>query len=80
MEKTINTKLPVYFYDDRDKDKSILKLENILFEDEKICLCRVSIDGDKDGIDEEFKKVLFSRENGQVLSNNFSIGVQKIIL
>lgn len=71
MEKSINTKLPIRFYDDRNKDQSEVRLEKILFEDDKTCLCTISIDGDKDGIDEEFKKVLFNKENGEVLTDNF---------
>lgn len=71
MGKPVNTKLPVRFYDDRGKDKSELILEEILFEDEKVCLCAISMDGDKDGIDEEFKRVLFNKEDGMVLTDNF---------
>lgn len=71
----INTKLPIRFYDDRDKDKSDVRLEEILFEDKRVCLCSVSIDGDKDGIDEEFKKVLFNKENGVVLTENFQFWI-----
>ena len=75
MENSINTKLPTRFYDDRSKDDSEIKLEKILFEDDETCLCVISIDGDKDGIDEEFKRVLFNKESGEVLTNNFQFWI-----
>jgi hypothetical protein len=60
--KMIITKLPIYFYDDRSKDDTIMIVGRILFEDEKVCL--VETDDDKEVI-------LFNKEDGEVLTSNF---------
>lgn len=67
----IDTKLPIRFYDDRGKNETEVIVEKILFEDKETCLCQVSVDGDIEAIDEEFKRILFFKEDGRVLTENF---------
>lgn len=61
----IDTSKPVYFYDDRNKDHSLVKMETILYEDFHKCLCRVVID------EKDIEIVFFDKSEGDVLTTNF---------
>jgi len=58
----IDTKKPVYFYDDRGKDKSLVKLGEILYEDFHNCLCRINYSSEI---------VLFDKADGKVYTTNY---------
>jgi hypothetical protein len=62
----IDTKKPVRFYDDRNKVKEYFLLKQVLFEDEKECLC-ISSNGDFADMN-----VLFNKKTGEVLSKNIT--------
>ena len=65
MKKGIDTKKPIYFYDDRSKDYSLVKMTDILYEDFHNCFCKVQID------DDEFDTILFDKDSGEVRTTNF---------
>lgn len=57
----IDTKKPVSFYDDRKFESGVeFCLSNILYEDEILCLCTSGN-----------QVILFSKEDGEVLTNNY---------
>lgn len=64
----INTKKPIYFYDDRSKDNSKFKLDEILFENEEVCLCKMI---NTDFILEEKPIILLDKKEKRVLTSNY---------
>lgn len=66
MTKSIDTKKPVYFYDDRNKTKYLLEMTKILFEDDKKCLCEAEFAGDS-----LIYEILFNKKNGEVKVEDF---------
>jgi hypothetical protein len=59
--RNIDTKKNVRFFDDRGKTKGCVYMDEILYENKSVCLCKV--EGDE---------VLFQKDNGQVLTQNLA--------
>jgi hypothetical protein len=60
----IDTNLAVTFYDDRDKDPIIIRMTNVLYQDDAVCLCHAA---DEDGAIKP--PILFSKDTGEVLTS-----------
>ncbi len=59
----INTKRPMRLYDDRGKVLEKYEIGEVHFEDDIHCLCSIK--------DADFSKILFEKNNGKVVSENF---------
>ena len=66
MRRSIDTALPVRFYDDRNKIKDHAFLSTILFEDDMVCLCTVVPRNTL----EEMRYILFSKHDGSVMTTD----------
>lgn len=54
----IDTSKPVRFYDDRSKDKTVINMTEVLYQNERVCLCLTDLP--------EVGEVLFSLADGRV--------------
>lgn len=63
----IDTSKEVTFKPDRGARYDDFKMKNILFENDKVCLCESNLSGDN-------KLILFNKRSGQVLTENVSYG------
>lgn len=69
----------IYFYDDRNKIRDVLKLERILFRDNEVCLCEAKWDipPDHEAYDlcadavDNVEYILFNRRTREVLTCDF---------
>lgn len=58
----IDTKKNVRFFDDRGKVKDYVYLDEILYQNKNVCLCKVNAD----------EEVLFQLDTGEVLTQNYA--------
>ena len=71
----IDTTLQVYLYDDRNKDDFLLKLVEVLYQDDQTCLGRFEpialVQEVVDAMDPKSFKILFDLESREVDSEDF---------
>lgn len=69
--KTDYTK-QLYLYDDRNKYDYLLKVNEIIFEDEDIILCKAIIIGPSEyGSEAEQEKLLINKKTNEVVNNDY---------
>ena len=69
MAKSVNTKRPIRFYDDRGKGADYIFLDKILFEDDEICLALIK--GEPEEEEDLLRKIMFRKKDGQVLNVDY---------
>lgn len=69
MAEKINITHPIYFYDDRSKHDFMFKLTEILYADDKVCLCLAKCTDESAGVEDE--RFLFAVNTGYVLISDY---------
>ena len=70
MNEPINCSLPIYFYDDRNKYDSMMKLTQVLYQDEDTCVCIANWTAPH--IAEYTTKLMFNIADGQVINSDYN--------
>jgi hypothetical protein len=69
MTAPIDCSLPIYFYDDRDKYDSMMKLTQVLYQDEETCVCIASWTAPH--LIPYTTKLMFNIADGQVVNGDY---------